>query len=166
MFFAMMFAAINEAREQILLTTSYFVPPSSLATALESAAFRGVKVRLMLAGKAEFQWTVLAGRSYYGSLLKAGVEIYEYERGLQHAKTLTLDGNWSLIGTPNFDARSLLLNFEVAVAMYDSKTANQLESHFHEDLKHARQIQLGEWTTRSAWDVFGENVCRLFAPVL
>jgi len=164
--FAIMFAAINEAREQILLTTSYFVPPPSLMTALESAAYRGVKVRLMLAGKAAYAWTVLAGRSYYDSLLKAGVEINEYEHGLQHAKTLTVDGNWSLVGSPNFDARSLFLNFEVAVAMYDSKSASQLESQFNEDLKHSRQIQPAEWATRSAWDVFGENVCRLFAPVL
>jgi cardiolipin synthase len=165
-FFAILFATINEAREQILLSTSYFVPPSSLATALESAAYRGVKVRLMVAGKAEYQWTVLAGRSYYDSLLKAGVEIYEYERGLQHAKTLTIDGNWSFVGTPNFDARSLLLNFEVGVVMYDKNSAIQLESQFDDDVKHSRRIDPARWPSRSAWNVMGENVSRLFAPVM
>ena len=165
-FFAILFAAINEAREQILLSTSYFGPPSSLATALESAAYRGVTVRLMLAGKAEHQWTVLAGRSYYDSLLKAGVEIYEYERGLQHAKTLAVDGNWSFVGTPNFDARSLLLNFEVGVVMYDQNTAIQLESQFNDDVKHSRHIDPARWSSRSAWHVFGENVSRLFTPVM
>ena len=120
----------------------------------------------MLAGKAEYQWTVLAGRSYYESLLKAGVEIYEYERGLQHAKTLTVDGNWSLIGTPNFDARSLLLNFEVGVVMYDKNSAFQLESQFHDDVNYSRRIDPARWSSRSAWNVFGENLSRLFAPVL
>ena len=165
-FFALMFSAINEAREQILLSTSYFVPPSSLATALESAAYRGVKVRLLVAGKAEYQWTVLAGRSYYDSLLKAGVEIYEYERGLQHAKALTIDGNWSLVGTPNFDARSLLLNFEVGVVMYDKNSAIQLESQFDDDVKYSRRIDPAGWSSRSAWHVMGENLSRLFAPVM
>jgi len=164
--FALMFAAITEAREQVLLTTSYFVPPEPLVTALETAAQRGVRVRLMLAGKAVLIWTVLAGRSYYESLLKAGVEIYEYDRGLLHSKTLTVDGNWSLVGSPNFDARSLLLNFEVAVAMYDSRIAMQLEEHFEKDLTRAKRIDLESWMRRPERQVLLENVCRLFAPVL
>src|SRR4029077_870573 len=104
-FHAVQFAAINEARERILLATSYFVPPESLVTALETAARRGVRVRLMLAGRSAYFWTVAAGRSYYDSLLAAGVEIYEYQHGLMHAKTLTVDGQWSLVGTSNFDTR-------------------------------------------------------------
>ena len=165
-FHAVMFAAINEAREQVLLATSYFVPPESLLTALETASQRGVRVRLLLAGKAAYRWTVLAGRSYYESLLKAGVEIYEYRHGLFHPKTLTIDGKWSLVGSPNFDSRSLMLNFEVAVAMYDSRTASELERHFEQDLARATRIDLETWSNRPQRHVLAENVCRLFAPVL
>ena len=94
------------------------------------------------------------------------MKIYEYTRGLLHSKTLTIDGCWSLVGTPNFDARSLMLNFEVAVALYDAKTAAQLESHFETDLKYSVEIELDQWLMRPARQRFPENVCRLFAPIL
>ena len=163
---SLMFAAINDARESVTLATSYFVPPTSLMAALETAALRGVRVRLLVAGRSAYFWTVLAGRSFYDSLLRSGVEIHEYERGLMHAKTLTVDGTWSLIGTANFDARSLMLNFEVAVALYDAKIAEQLEAQFEQDIQHAELIDPETWGLRSGWRILGENVFRMFAPVL
>ena len=165
-FYSLFFAAINEARDRITLATSYFVPPPALCTALETAALRGVHVRLLLSGRSEHFWTVLAARSYYDTLLEAGVEIYEYERGLLHSKTLAIDGRWSLVGTPNFDARSLLLNFEVGLAMYDPGIALQLEEHFEHDVQWAKRIEKTEFAQRSEWRVLAENCCRLFAPVL
>ena len=165
-FLSLMFAAINEARESVTLATSYFVPPVSIATALETAGYRGVKVRLLLSGRAGYSWTWLAGRSYYDSLMKAGVEIYEYDRGLLHSKTLTIDGAWSLVGSPNVDSRSLLLNFEDAVAMYDDRIAAQLEDQFAKDLRRANRINAETWPQRKTMHILGENLCRLFAPVL
>ncbi len=163
---SVMFAAINEAEESINLSTSYFVPMDPLVLALETAAHRGVHVRLMVPGKSAYQWTVLAGRSFYNTLLNAGVEIYEYQRGLLHAKTLTVDSSWALVGTPNFDARSLVLNFEVAVAMYDSKLAMQLNAHIEHDITHSQKIELGEWNARATRHVLAENFCKLFAPLM
>ena len=119
------------------------VPTEPLAAALESAAYRGVKVRLLLSKISAHMATVYAAQSYYESLLRAGVEIYEYERGLLHSKTLTIDGCWSLIGSPNFDARSLLLNFEVGVVMYDTKPAHHVEQDFEEDIQSARRLGRG-----------------------
>ena len=165
-FHALMFAAINEAQQKVTLATSYFVPTDPLVMALETAAWRGVQVRLLVAGKSAHRWTVLAGRSYYDSLLKAGVEIHEYKRGILHSKTLSVDGCWSLVGTPNFDARSLLLNFEVGVAMYDPGIAAQLEQHYEDDIQHARRIRLEHWNHRPLRQVFVENVCRMFSPVM
>lgn len=165
-FYTLMFAAINEAQDRITLATSYFVPPASLATALETAALRGVKVRLLVAGRSNYMWTVYAARSYYNSLLEAGVEIHEYTRGLLHSKTLTIDGRWSLVGTPNFDFRSLLLNFEVGVVLYDNGIAMQLEEQFTNDLKGAKHITLDSRKAQSHWRTLTENACRLFAPVL
>ena len=163
---SILFAAINAAQNRITLATSYFVPTDALLTSLETAARRGVRVRLLLAGKSTYVWTLLAGRAYYETLLRAGVEIYEYQQGLLHSKTITIDGHWSLVGTPNFDARSLLLNFEVAVVTYDRKVATQLEDHFEHDLTHAKPIRLDEWSARPTRHVLAEAVCRLFAPVL
>lgn len=165
-FHSLMFAAINEANQHVTLASSYFVPPASLITALEAAAYRGLRVRVMVAGKSDHHFTVLAGRSYYDTLLQAGVEIYEYQRGLLHCKVLTVDGNWSLVGSPNFDYRSLMLNFEVAVAMYDARIAAQLQEQFEEDLKYSKRIDPSTWNDRPLRQVAAENVCRLFAPVL
>jgi len=165
-FHSLMFAAINEAQHQVTLATSYFVPPLALLTALETAAWRGVRVRLLLPGKSTYLWTQLAGRSYFDALLSAGVEIYEYQLGSLHSKTLTIDGCWSLIGTPNFDYRSLLLNFEVGVVSYGIRVARDLEEQFENDLNDAERIDPEVFARRPLKHVLGENICRLFAPVL
>ena len=165
-FHMLTFAALNEARESITIATSYFAPTIPLVMSLETAAARGVKVRIMVAGKSVYPWTVWVGRSFYDTLLRAGVEIYEYNKGIMHAKTLTIDGVWSLVGTANFDYRSMLLNFEVALALYGEGYARELEEQFQADLEHCRPIRLAEWDERSLMRVFVENVSRLFAPVV
>tara|TARA_R110002111_G_scaffold209173_1_gene273118 strand:+ start:15079 stop:16509 length:1431 start_codon:yes stop_codon:yes gene_type:complete len=165
-FLTLMFAAINEARNSILLTTSYFVPPESLTTALESAALRGVRVRLLLSSKSANPATVHAGRSYYDSLLDAGVEIFEYTKGILHSKTLTIDDCWSLVGTPNFDYRSLILNFEVGLAIYDRKFAQRLKESVENDFLNAIKITEEDWDKRSNIVILKQNLCRLFAPIM
>ncbi len=160
------FAAINEAQQRITLATSYFIPTPALATALETAALRGVQVRLLVPGVADHQWMVTAGRAWYEQLLRAGVQIYEYQKGPLHSKTLTIDGNWSLVGSPNFDFRSLLLNFEVAVALYGPRPARELEEQFADDLREAVPIDLARFRTRGKWQVLCEQTLLLFAPVL
>ena len=165
-FHGLMFAAINAARNRVTVATSYFVPTPSLVSALESAAQRSVKTRVLLSGPKTYWATLCAARSNYDSLLRAGVEIYEYQAGQLHSKTLTIDGCWSLVGTPNFDARSLFLNFEVGAVLYDRSLAEQLEHQFDEDLAHAHQIDAVTWFQRSVWDKLQENFCRMFSPVL
>ncbi len=165
-FHTLTFVAINEARESITITTSYFAPTVPLVMALETAAARGVKVRVMVAGHSVYPWTVWVGRSFYDTLLRAGVEIYEYQNGIMHAKTMTIDGVWSLVGTANFDYRSMLLNFEVALALYGEGFARELEGQFQADLTDCQTIRLSEWDHRSLRRVFVENVCRLFAPLV
>ncbi len=165
-FHTLTFAAINEAQQSITIATSYFAPTFPLVMALETAAARGIKVRIMVAGNSVYPWTVWVGRSFYDSLLRAGVEIYEYQKGIMHSKTLTIDGVWSLVGTANFDYRSMLLNFEVALALYGEGYARVLEEQFQADLEHCRTIRLSEWDQRSLSRVFVENVCRLFAPIV
>jgi cardiolipin synthase len=162
----LLFAAINEARSHILLETCYFVPPPSLVSALENAALRGVRVRLLVSGRVVYWYTHLAARSYYDSLLAAGVEIHEYQRGQLHSKTLSVDGVWAFVGSPNFDARSVFLNFEVGVAMYDQGIAAQLEADFERDLSGAERIDPVAWPHRGTWRKVRENFCRMFSPVL
>lgn len=165
-FQALVLAAINEAQDRILLTTSYFAPPTAIVAALENAALRGVHVRLLLSGRMNHRWTLLAGRAIYDPLLNAGVEIAEYQRGLLHSKTLTIDGHWSLVGSANLDCRSLFLNFEAGMVLYDEPLAQQLEQQFERDLQDSIVIQPEVWNRRPWFHVVGENLCRLFTPVL
>lgn len=165
-FHVMYFAAINEAREQITLATSYFIPTPALISALQAAAYRGVRVRIMVPAIADHRWMVVAGRSFYDPLLEAGVEIYEFHRGPLHSKTITIDGAWSMVGSPNFDTRSLLLNFEVAVALYGPRAATILEEQFADDLRHARRVDPKDFTQRKLSTKVAEQILQLFSPVL
>lgn len=160
-----MFEAITQARSSILMTTGYFVPPLELALALEAAAMRGVKVRLLVPGRSSYLWTIYAGRSYYEALLSAGAEIYEYQRGALHSKALTVDGEWSFVGSANFDNRSLLLNFEAGLAIADLRMASQLAKQFEVDVRDSRQINFDEWSQRPTWYSLTENAFRMFAPI-
>jgi cardiolipin synthase len=159
-------SAILEAERSITLSTGYFVPTQSLQEALCTAAARGVKVRVLVAGPSTYWYTLWAARSYYAELLSFGAEVYEYRKGLFHAKVLTIDGCWSLVGTPNFDVRSLDLNFEVAVALSDESIAQDLERQFEQDAYHSLRIEPERWARRGAWRIRGENFCRLFGPLL
>jgi cardiolipin synthase len=165
-FHSLFFAAINEANERVTLATSYFVPTQALVTALETAAHRGVRVRLLVPGISDHQWMVVAGRGFYQSLLEAGVEIYEYRRGPLHSKTVTIDGEWSLVGTANFDSRSLYLNFEVGVALVGARAALALEEQFADDLEHATRIDPAAFARRSRITRVAEQLLKLFSPIL
>jgi cardiolipin synthase len=165
-FHALMFAAINRAERELMLATSYFVPTPPLVCALEAAALRGVRTRVMLSGPKTYWATRHAARGYYDSLLAAGVEIFEFQTGQFHPKTLTVDGCWSMVGTANFDARSLFLNFEVGVVLYDVSLAEQLGHHFEQDTKEAWKIDPDAWSRRATWERLKDAVCMLFSPVL
>jgi cardiolipin synthase len=165
-FQSLFFTAINEAHDRVNLATCYFCPTPPLVTSLETAALRGVKVRLIVAGPKTYPATLLAGRSYYQSLLDAGVEIYEYHGGLFHAKTISIDGLWSLVGSPNFDSRSLFLNFEVGVAMYGPRMAATLDEQFELDLAKAQRVDPRTWASRPLYRRLMEQTVKLFSPVL
>lgn len=165
-FHMMMFAAINVARSRIRLTTSYFVPTPALVTALSAAALRGVDVQIIAPGKSAHVVTIFAARSYYDTLLHAGCQLHEFKKGMMHAKTLTIDDDWAFVGSPNFDARSLLLNFEIGVAMYGTKPVTELTRQFDRDLEHCRLMTLEERLKVPRRRLFLENVARLFSPIL
>jgi len=165
-FHAVMFAAINCAQRRIRLATSYFVPTPALVTALSTAALRGVDVEILAPGKSAHYFTILASRSYYDTLLHAGCKIYEYRRGMMHAKTITIDDDWSMVGSPNFDARSLLLNFEIGVALYGPEPVAELNRQFARDLEHSHRITPEDRLRIPKRKIFVENIARLFSPIL
>jgi cardiolipin synthase len=158
--------AIGMAEKEILITTPYFIPGESLLDALVVAALSGVKVVLLVPGKSDSRMVAAAGRSYYGDLMSAGVEIYEYQKGFIHAKTMVSDQQLSVIGTANMDNRSFELNFEVNSVIYDSHTAQEMTKTFYQDLEDAQKINPEEWEKRPLYKQFPEKLSRLFSPLM
>jgi cardiolipin synthase len=154
------------AREEILITTPYFIPGESLLDALCVAALSGLKVKLLVPGISDSKFVNAASRSYYNRLLEAGVEIYLYQKGFVHAKTMITDSKLSIIGTANMDYRSFELNFEVNAIIYQPAFAKQMRDLFLADLEDAVKINKEEWMSRSWWRQLPEKIARLFSPVL
>lgn len=144
--------SIFGARETLYITNAYFVPDDDFRHLLCEAKERNVDVRVLTPGANSDQTsTWYAGRAHYEQLLEAGVRIYEYRPTMVHAKTLVADGIWSAVGTVNFDNRSLSLNDEVTLLVYDREVAARLHDQFLEDLELADELSLEEFRERGAW---------------
>ena len=158
--------AINLAKEEILITTPYFIPGDSISNALRIAALGGVIVKLLVPEKSDSKIVNAASAAHYDSLLQSGVEIYLYKKGFIHAKTLVTDGKLSMVGTANMDHRSFELNFEVNAIIYDEAFSKKLRQVFSEDLKHTKKLDAKRWYKRSLLTQFPEKVARLLSPSL
>jgi len=136
-------ALINSARHTIRVTTPYFLPDRSARQALVEAIERGVAVQILTAGPLIDHPVIrqLSHRSVR-RLLHAGAEIFEYQPSMIHAKLMTVDGLWNVVGSTNFDHRSFALNDEVNLAVLDPQLAATIEADFHEDLQQSRQLDL------------------------
>ncbi len=154
-------SAINSAEQRVYLTSAYFVPDPQLIKALTDAAQRGVDVKLILPSHSD-SWTVLyAGRSHYSKLLRAGVKIYERRGAVMHAKTASIDGVWSTIGSTNLDWRSFLHNDEINATVIGRDFARQMDVMFAMDLAESNAIDLDHWEHRSLLLRFKEWAARL-----
>ena len=158
--------AIFIAKKEILITTPYFIPGDAIVYALRIAAQSGLSVKLLVPGKCDSKLVNAASKAHYKDLLVAGVDIYVYNRGFVHAKTLVTDGILSMIGTANMDNRSFELNFEVNAVIYDAPFAEKMRNVFFEDLKYTEKLNAEEWYKRSWLTQLPEKLARLFSPSL
>ncbi|HSB92289.1 MAG TPA: phospholipase D-like domain-containing protein, partial [Flavitalea sp.] len=158
--------AINLATTEILITTPYFIPGESIIDALIVSALGGVKVQLLVPGISDSKIVNSAAHSYYDDLLSAGVEIYLYQKGFIHAKTMVADRMVSVVGTANMDFRSFELNFEVNAIVYDKELAGEMVTAFENDLKDSTKINRKEWQNRPVSTMLIEKTARLMSPVL
>ena len=159
------FAAIAGARERVWVTTPYFVPDDALLAALITAAGRGVDVSLLLSTRTDSRWVDAAGRSYYDELIRAGVKIHVYGPPMVHAKTLLVDQDIAMVGTANFDNRSLRLNFEVMAIAYDVRLADELAAAFTADVAISKKVKLRDTREPFPARLF-EATARLLSPQL
>lgn len=158
---------LNAAEQRIWLTAGYFAPKEPLLTALKLAGARGVDVRLLISRKSDHPLLVNVGRSYYEELLQFGVKIYEYDRGINHAKVTLIDDDWLMVGSANFDVRSMRLNFELNVLVHDPERAAELGRVLQNDFElDSHPILREKFLQRSWWQRFKESLVRPLAPLV
>jgi len=161
------FTCVTLARRQILAVTPYFVPTPELVRGFRIAALRGVDVRLVLPKKNNHVYAGLAGRAFYEELMEAGVRIYERTPPFIHAKALVVDDRMALVGTANMDVRSLRLNFEVNLAIFEHEAfINDMKRAFWAEVAESQELDLAVWRTRPLREKILENFCYLMTPIL
>lgn len=162
MFTTLMFTA----REELIVTTPYYVPTGALHGALCAAASRGVATTLVLPARNDSLVVSAASRSYYRSLLAAGVRLYEYEGGLLHTKSLTLDGRFTLMGSANLDRRSFDLNYENGILLDDVATTRAVRAAQQDYVARSRRVTRETVYAWPLWRRLWHNTVAMFGPVL
>ena len=139
---------IRSAQRSVCITNSYFVPDGQIRRVLAQAVKRGAQVRVIVPGETDVVAVRHAARKLYGRLLLAGIQLYEWQGPILHAKTAIVDGRWCTVGTYNLDSRSLRFNLEVVAAVEDAAVAAAMEQRFIEDLERTRPVSYDEWRLR------------------
>jgi cardiolipin synthase len=163
---AMYLEAIARASHNVWLTQAYFLPDQDFVDALKDAAHRGVDVRLLVPLKSNHVVADWISRGYYSQLLQAGVRIFRFRDAMVHAKTSTVDGSWSTVGTANIDRLSLSGNYEINVEVIDPGMAAALERIFVVDQSHSLELRIDEWEARDLHRKFTEQVLAPLRPLL
>lgn len=158
----MYLAAFDQAERQILLTNAYFLPDHALLTTLQAAARRGVDVQVMVPWHSNHTLVDWVARGYFEAYLRAGVRVFAYQGAMLHAKTCTIDGQWTTIGTANLDRLSGVGNYELNAEIYSESVAGQMTSIFMCDRTAAHEVNLAEWARRPWHTRVSE---RLLAPL-
>jgi cardiolipin synthase A/B len=155
--------SIASARKSILMSNAYFVPDALSIKTFVHAAQRGVKIKIIAPGEITDTKSVrYASRSRWGDLLKAGVEIYEYQPTMFHCKVMVVDGVWTLVGSTNFDNRSFRLDDEINLNVLDANFAAKQTQIFYDDLRKSVRITEADWEKRSLIDRLLEFLAGLF----
>jgi cardiolipin synthase len=157
---------VTAARRYVYIQTPYFLPTESLNQALQIVALSGVDVRLMLPRHSDARAAHLAGRSYIGDLVKAGVKIYFYEPGFLHAKVIIVDDAVTCVGSANMDFRSFEHNFEVNAYIYGENFACRMRHIFEDDLLSCSHPTPYAWLHRPRRERMLESFFRLFSPLM
>ena len=159
-------STIYSAQRELIVTTPYFIPDDSVLTALVSAAHRGVAVTLIIPAKNDSRLAEYASRAVFDDLLAAGVRIARFRGGLLHTKSITVDSEYCLFGSLNLDMRSLWLNFEISLFIYNRDMTSHIRDMQLGYLGEADVIVASECRKRPWLKRFFENAVHLLAPLL
>lgn len=157
--------AIDRAEKRVWITNAYFIPDSAMSAALCSAAGRGVDVQVLLPWTSNHVTADWLGRGFYADLLRCNVRVFGYQRAMNHAKTMTVDGVWSTLGTANLDRLSQIGNYEINLEIFDQQFARQVERLFEIDRTNTFEITLDWWLARPWYAKIGERVLAPLRPL-
>lgn len=160
------FGMITSAKEEILITTPYFVPDESIFNALKITSKSGVNIKLIVPERPDIKTAFYASQTYLKDLIQSGVEVYYYTKGMMHSKTMVIDRHISTVGSTNMDQRSFSLNAEVNAFVEDEAVAQKLRFHFEEDLKECHKLRLEDLKNRPWYVKVLCSIARLIAPIL
>ncbi|WP_460843593.1 phospholipase D-like domain-containing protein [Nocardioides marmoraquaticus] len=163
---AMYLEAINRAQKNVWMTHAYFIPDENFVESLVHAARRGVDVRLLLPAKSNHIVADWISRGYFRRMLQAGIKIHRFRDAMVHAKTATIDGSWTTIGTANVDRLSMSGNYEINVEIIDESLAAEMERIFATDLTNSLELTLDEWGARDVYSRFTEAILVPLRPLL
>jgi len=163
---AMYLEAINRASKNVWLTTAYFIPDQDFVDAMKDAARRGVDVRLLVPLKSNHIVADWISRGYFSQLLDAGVQVLRFKGAMVHAKTATVDGTWSTVGTANIDRLSLTGNYEINVEVIDPAFAATMEEIYAADETNCLELTASEWAARDLHRKFTEMILAPLRPLL
>lgn len=164
--YQILLSSILDAREELVITTPYFGPDDGLIQALMAAAQRGVKVTLIVPKLNDSTLVAWSSRSIYSDLLDAGVNIAEFHGGLLHTKSLLIDQRIAIFGSVNFDQRSLRLNFEISLIVYNEEFCANLGELIESYLQRSDMVDKEVWAKRPRWKLLLENAAHLASPLL
>lgn len=164
--YQLLLLSIYSARDEIVITTPYFVPDDAVSTALLTAAERGVKVTVIMPQRNDSRLVHYTCRSYFDDMLAAGIRIFGFKGGLLHTKSVVVDRQVALFGSVNLDVRSFWLDFEVTLGVYDPDFAQRLLALQDKYIEDAIPVDLQTWQQRPGKERFIENLARLASPLL
>jgi len=164
--YATLVSAIDNAERNVWIADAYFAPEPDLIRVLEQATQRGVDVRLLFPFDPDEPLIQSAARSYYSELMQAGVKIYEWNKGMMHAKTATLDDVWSTVGSSNLDSWSIVHNNEVNAVVLSESFGSAMDTMFLSDIEQSDRIDREQWQKRGLLERLDETIARIAQPLL
>ncbi len=160
------FLGLTRARERVWITTPYLAPGVDILTALRTAVYRGVDVRLLVPRRSDNPLARLVGRSYYPTLLRAGIRVFEYLSAVLHAKTWIFDAQRVAVGSVNMDNRSFKLNFECTCFLRSGKLNERMAALFEGDLAHSEEMTMEKVERAGRWQELKEAAANLLSPLM
>jgi cardiolipin synthase A/B len=158
--------SLATARSRVWIQSPYFVPDEPLLAAMCVAAASGVDVRLMMTGVPDKKLPFRAAHAYFGTVLASGVRVFTYEAGFLHAKVVTVDEELAVVGTCNWDIRSLALHDEVVAVFYDTGITRMCAEQYERDLSHCKEVSSPDLDALGMGARLRNHVCRLFSRLL